>query len=453
MLRFPLISQPSTQTSIQKTFAWSFTARSRRASRLAALLLLMLLAAVLLTAVAVVFAAPVSLPSGHAANQSAAQQGVRPASQPTSQSTCVGKHESPVQLVFFYKPVVNITESWLNQNFDFFIYTKRDEESLTFLKQADERGTVSPTAPTALQYIKYDAVQDPCFQAKNPAGTPCACDRNPLNNQVGWERDDICWIRDNHPEWFLRGADGELLYFQYHIMMDPGQAGWRDYWIARLREYHAQYPWDGIFIDNLATRFGLHNADFVPLQDYPNDQVYQDTVVDFFQDVRERYFDPEAKSIYANISVYQDDLPVYLRYLEYMEGAMDEFWAYGREEYYSVRGWVSRLERMSETLALGKRAFLISQGTWEDHERMRFGLASYLLIADENAYFRYTRQESYERAWLYDEYRLPLGEPLGAFTTDGVTWTRQFANGNVSVTPGTQDSTITLHNPEGDCAS
>jgi hypothetical protein len=366
-----------------------------------------------------------------------------PALPMVTNTACAARHESPTQLLFFYKPVENITTEWMAKNFDFFIFTKNDEETLAEVKTISD-GEV-------LQYIKYDAVQDPCFQAKNPPGTPCNCDRNPLNNQVGWNAEDICWIRDNHPDWFLRGESGELLYFQYHVMMDPGNKGWRDFWLSRLESYHAQYPWDGIFIDNLGTRFGLHNADFVPLQRYENDRVYQDTVVGFFEDVRARYFDLAGKTIYANVSVYQNDLTTYLRYLDYLEGAMDEFWAYPREGYYSVSGWQSRLERMDETLKRGKKAFLISQGAWDDHERMRFGLASYLLIADENAYFRYTRQISYRRAWLYDDYKLPLGDPLGEYTTDGITWRRYFANGEVSVIPSQNEAALTVYDETGGC--
>jgi hypothetical protein len=365
---------------------------------------------------------------------------LQPSTAQEEASTC---HESPIQTLFFYKPVENITMEWMMKNTDYYIFTKNDENELAQAKEAGE-GPV-------LQYMKYDAINDPCFQAMNEPGTPCSCDRNPLNNNVGWQPEDICFIRDNHPEWFLRGADGELLYFQNNVMMDPGQQGWRDFWVSRLEEYHAQYPWDGLFIDNLGTKFGMHSANFVPLQQYENDEVYRDTVVDFFTDVRERYFDPKGMPIYANVSVYRGDLPVYERYLDFLEGTMDEFWAYPREGFYSARDWESRLNRMNETLKAGKEVFLVAQGEWENHERMRFGLASYLLIASDQTYFRYTRQGSYERSWLYDEYRMPLGEPLGEFRTDGTTWRRDFANGVVSVTPETQSYTITVFNPRAAC--
>ena len=43
------------------------------------------------------------------------------------------------------------------------------------------------------------------------------------------------------------------------------------------------------------------------------------------------------------------------------------------------------------------------EGARADLARMRFGLASHLLIAQDRAYFRYTDSSVYSQAWVYDD--------------------------------------------------
>jgi hypothetical protein len=64
---------------------------------------------------------------------------------------------------------------------------------------------------------------------------------------------------------------------------------------------------------------------------------------------------------------------------------------------------------------------------------MRFALASYLMIAGPNTYFRYANGERYQEAWQYDDFENRLGSPLGPRYQDGELWRRDFACGSVSV--------------------
>ncbi|MBC8098928.1 MAG: hypothetical protein H7Y11_05760 [Armatimonadetes bacterium] len=345
-------------------------------------------------------------------------------------------------MTWFYKPPRNLTTEAITEHFDFFTLTRNDEADLATIQQLGSQ--------PVLQYVKYDAVHDPCQQALKPIGTPCRCTQELKDNQVAWEADDICWIRDNHPEWLLRDADGEVMYFQGYLMLDPGQQGWRDFWVERLEISHLD-GWDGVFIDNLATRFGRHHDDLRPLQAYSTDLAYQDAVVGFFEDVRQRFFLPNEKLIFANISVRRGDLPVYLRYLDHLDGVMDEFWAYPRTGWYALEEWMTHLERMTETVNRGKRSLLIAQGTQANAKRQTFGFASYLLLASDLTYFRYTTDQDYRNAWLYDNYLLPLGQPIGAYRRNENQWQRDFENGQVTVNPDDRSAAITVFNPDGEC--
>jgi hypothetical protein len=349
--------------------------------------------------------------------------------------------ESPTQLTWFYKPPKNTTMSSVIAHHENYVLTKGDEKFLAQIHNAGER--------PVLQYLKFDALSDPCFQAKKAKGSPCSCSKDPRDNQVGWLKTDICEIRDKHPDWFLRDKSGNLLYWNDFVMMDPGNAGWREFWLSRAKSSMQQKGWDGVFIDNMTTRFGVHSTNFVSLQKYSTVKAYQDAVVGFINYARNSYFTGAKKKIFANISVRWGDNAVYLRYMDYLSGSMDEFWAYPRSGYYSVQEWQARLERAKGAVNKGKDVMLVSQGTQTDLKRQLFGFASYLLVASPTTYFRYTSDTAYSKMWLYDNYKLRLGTPTGAYTRNGNTWSRTFSNGKVSVNPETRQASIILFDADG----
>jgi hypothetical protein len=352
--------------------------------------------------------------------------------------------KDPIKTTWFYKPPKNTTMATVMKHFDIFVLTRDDEKFLNEVVNAGE-GPV-------LQYIKYDAISDACFQAKKPKGTPCSCSTDPRANQVAWQPNDICWIRDNHPDWFLRDTSGNLLYWNEFLMMDPGNAGWREFWLSRIKQYQQQYPkWGGVFIDNMTTQFGKHSDDtHIKLQKYPTVQSYQDAVVGFINSVQSAYFKPSNRMVYANLSVRWGDFQPFVRYMKALDGSMDEFWAYPRSGYYSTKSWEARVLRAQEALKMGKSMMLISQGTQTDMNRELFGLASYLLVAGDKIYFRYTSDTAYSKMWLYDNYKARLGQPTSYYTRNGNVWSRNFTNGKVTVNPETRQATITL-NSSGTC--
>jgi hypothetical protein len=350
----------------------------------------------------------------------------------------------PIRTTWFYKPPKNTSMSTVMKHFDIYVLTRDDEKFLAEVTNAGE-GPV-------LQYIKYDAISDACFQAKKAKNTPCSCNIKPRANQVAWQQIDICTIRDEHPDWFLRDKSGNLMYWNEFVMMDPGNQGWREFWLSRIKQYQQQYPkWGGIFIDNMTTRFGLHSDTFIELQKYPTEKSYQDAVVSYLDWMQNEYFKPTNRLVYGNVSVRWGHTEPFLRYMEELDGAMDEFWAYPRTGYYSAKSWLPRVERAQKALERGKSMMLVSQGTQTDLNRQLFGLASYLLVAGDQIYFRYTSDKAYSQMWLYDNYKARLGTPLGYYTRSGNTFTRKFSNGTVTVNPETRKATITVKSATGGC--
>ncbi|MBC8098927.1 MAG: hypothetical protein H7Y11_05755 [Armatimonadetes bacterium] len=351
-------------------------------------------------------------------------------------------NSDPVQPFVFYKPPVNKPVGQLPGLFDLFVFTKGDEDAMRSVRGSGVR--------PVLQYIKFDAVHDPCFQATRAAGTPCSCSQSPKRNSVAWNNSDICWLRNEHPDWFMRDINGDLLYWNDYVMMDPGEQGWRDFWVERLRTSQSA-GWDGIFMDNMSTRFGVHSTDFVELQDYPTIRSYQNAVVGFLETTRDAYFEPNNKLMYANLSVRWGDEDPFYRYLTHLDGVQDEFWAVTRTDWYTLKSWERRLLRAKGAVDRNKDMLLVSLGNETSLTRQQFALASYLLVASPTTYFRYSNQEYYDYVWWYDNYLAKLGEPTGNYTRSGNTWKRNFANGKVTVSPETRSSTIVITDPTGGC--
>jgi hypothetical protein len=112
--------------------------------------------------------------------------------------------------------------------------------------------------------------------------------------------------------------------------------------------------------------------------------------------------------------------------------------------YASPAGYDAELSRIEESHRRGKHTILVGQGTEGNDSRQLFGLASYLLVADSKASFRYAAHADYSAVWLYPNYRVELGSPLGPRYADGDTWRRDFTGGTVSVNPVTESAAIEL---------
>lgn len=330
-----------------------------------------------------------------------------------------------VRLPWFYKPPRRNDRLFVAEHFDFFILTHRDEEERDWFRK---QGVTAPI----LQYVRFDAIQD-----------PGNCVLKPNGNQMAYLPGDFCQISRDHPEWFLLDAAGNrLIDDDNDYYMDPGQPGWRAFWLERLRQLQIEYGWQGVFIDNVDTSFQKHG----PLQQYPEEADYQAAVLGFLEYVSVNYFQPQARPLYANIiGLSEKDRTVWFDYLRFLDGAFVESFGVDWTGYYGRDKWENQLYRVESTLAQGKPVILLGQGEQANTQRQIFAFASYLLVNNGQALFRYSMSDHYDQLWWYDNYLIELGEPLGPRYKVADVWYRDFTNGQVWVNPVRFTARITLH--------
>jgi hypothetical protein len=329
-------------------------------------------------------------------------------------------------LAWFYKPPEIGLLPTLAQNYNVFILTHKDEGERDALKAL---GVESPI----LLYLQL-------LEIKNPG----SCTGSPQGNQVAYQPGDFCEISEQHPDWFLLDQNGNRIVDNQSVYMDPGHPEYRAFWLERARALQEQYNWDGFFIDNLEASLSKITAKGVVPAKYPDDTSYQAAIEGFLKYLRDNYFEPQKRPVVANI-ISMKDWKVWLHYLQYLDGAMIEAFAVNwNHDYRSVSEWEEQLAAIDQALVRGKSLILVSQAKQPDEKRQRFALASYLLIANDYASFRYADAEGYREVFLYENYSLDLGDPLGPRYKEGDTWRRDFTNGYVLANPQTHSAEIIL---------
>lgn len=334
--------------------------------------------------------------------------------------------DQSVRLAWFYKPPDDFLLPTVAENFHIFILTHKDEAYRDTLRSL---GVKSPI----LLYLQLVEIKD-----------PGSCTNIPQGNQAAYQPGDFCEISEQHPDWFLLDQNGNRIVTNKSVYMDPGNVEYRAFWFQRARELLEQYHWDGFFIDNLEASLSKLDSKGVVIPKYPDDASYQAATEGFLKYLRDNYFAPRKLPVLANI-ISVRDRQVWLRYLQYLDGAMIESFAVDWSvDYRSPLNWEDQMAAIEQALSQGKNLILVAQADQNDPKRQQFALASYLLIANENAFFRYADADGYREVALYDNYFLDLGKPLGPRYRDGAAWRRDFTNGYVIVNPGEPSAQITL---------
>ena len=345
----------------------------------------------------------------------------------TSQDAILMPNQT-INLAHFYKPPTNSNAATVAANFSTIFLTGGDEN---FVNQLVSNGDANPIS----QYFRSEAIQD-----------PGNCTSNPSNNQIANRAGDFCWISQNHPEWFLLDANGNRMRTSptsNYYRMDYGHPGWQAYFVTRLIETQQGTNWSGVFLDNLeASLAAIQNSGLASAK-YPTDVSYQSAVISFLQYLQNNYATPYGRPVVANIVAKREDA-TFTEYMRYLSGGMKECWSvdWGSQEYNSESKWLKDLIVAEETQAQGKHIILVAQGDKADTARQQFAFASYLLISNGKAAFRYANEDVYNEVWLYDNYRLNLGTPVGPRYQTGSVWRRDFTNGYVTVDPISHAATI-----------
>jgi hypothetical protein len=326
-----------------------------------------------------------------------------------------------IRLAWFYKPPTDDQLGVIVNDFDLFILTHKDENERDQLRT---RGVKSPIS----QYLLFLVIED-----------PGDCEEEPSGNQVAYKAGDFCMISEQHPDWFLLDSSGNRIKSgkdTYH--MDPGNAGYREFWLERAREMQESFGWDSIFLDNVEASTSKMTQGSTTLALYPDDLSYQAAVKGFLDYIRSNYFQPRNKPVYGNIvSMREEDNAVWDRYIQSLDGVlMESFATDWSDGYPKVDDWEREMSHADSALAQGKTLILVAQGKQDDAKLQAFSFASYLLLADGNVFFRYTSSDKYREVWLYENYSIDLGTPLGDRYPSGKDgWRRDFTHGYVIVNP------------------
>lgn len=352
--------------------------------------------------------------------------GIARAAQASSPSQASG---NTIQLTWFYKPPKDGNLQLLASRFSPFVMLNDD---LAVRDQLISMGAARPF----LQYLRADAIMD-----------PGSCTKQPWRNNAAYNIGDFCKISTEHPDWFMLDKNGQRILnpdgSKVFYMMDPGNPGWRDFFLQRVIESQKDPNWNGVFLDNIEATLSFREQDGHLPANYPDDASYQQAVQGFVQHLYTNYFQPNGKLLYANLVSRRDDAN-WTNYITYLDGVMHEGWSIDWPNgYRSASTWEKHMKLAEQTQAMGKFIMLISQGTQTNTELQKFAFASYLLVANGQAAFRYANSDVYSEIWMYPNYDLDLGAPLGARYQSGSAWKRDFTNGSVTVDPVNHTASIT----------
>ena len=340
--------------------------------------------------------------------------------EPIEPYTFLGKEA--IQLAWFYRPPASGNMSSISQNFDTFVLTKQDDEERDELK---ELGVEAPI----MQYLHFENIHD-----------PGDCSKSPWRNQVAYNPGDFCNISENHSDWFLNNIDGSLMVSrssgnQNYVRMDPGNSGWRNFWLERAIEGQEKLGWDGVFMDNVEASISKFERKGFSPANYPTEDEYLSQIEQALAFYYLNYFQPKGRPLFANIISLRDP-DVWFRYIQYLDGAMIEGWVVDWSDgFLSVDTWTEHMYIAEKTQTYGKQVILVSQGDQNNIERQQFAFASYLLINHGLASFRYADASAYNETWYYNNYYIDIGVPLGVRYQEGNEWRRDFSNGIVIVNP------------------
>lgn len=293
-------------------------------------------------------------------------------------------------------------------------------------------------------YVTMNAVEGPGPYRDSSA--PCDTSYTPNDNQLAFNSGDFCKYIHNNESWFLHNADGARIvddYFgsgRYSYVMNPADPGWRAFAAERLRLVRDEWLYDGIWLDNVdvdRTRVAseLTNSDGT-VREYSTDRAWSDAVAGWLAEARAALGD---YPLWANLIGGGLGADSWDAYAPYLDGAMDESFAVQwLDDWRTPAQWRSQIQRAERWLSMGKGLVAVGQGPQDDLQRMRFSLASYLLVANaQQATFRYTRFDTYySQMWLYPEYESArsLGAPTGSCReVSPNVWRRDFERGYVEV--------------------
>jgi Hypothetical glycosyl hydrolase family 15 len=268
----------------------------------------------------------------------------------------------------------------------------------------------------------------------------------------GFSTDGVSYAQaaSAHPGWLLRNRAGQPIAcagFSYLFAMNIGNRSFQQAWTNEVvGELHSQ-GWDGVFIDNVnpTLRYYTNPADVAM---YASDGAYSAAMTAALAYIAPRIH-RAGKLVMANIGSWPSYATTGMRWLHYLDGAMDErFTKYtpaAGAGYRSPAEWRTELSLLAATQRAGKWFIGIAQSSDGDVQAERFGWATMLLGARGRATFALQDDNEYGVETWFADYEAGIGRALGAAHEQraGV-WRRRFAHGLVLVNPTDSTRTVSL---------
>ena len=257
---------------------------------------------------------------------------------------------------------------------------------------------------------------------------------------------------DARPEWAMKDVKGEyvVVHSNNRRTFDPSNADFRQWWVQTAVEAIDKGPLDGVFIDALPQFAG--NAD--GKRRTWGEKKYDEVMAGLYSMLTElkEGLGPDRILIGNSLRGEPAIMPdMGTRFFDYLDGGMLEHFAAlsGNKTDHIVRD----IELLQEA---GRRGKIIVFKGWprynftesseyknkpaaemeaEVREDIVFPLACFLVGAGKYAYFCYSWGYQINDGGLidYDEYKKPLGEPLGDAVKEGYTFRREFKHASVWV--------------------
>jgi hypothetical protein len=365
---------------------------------------------------------------------------------------------APTQLAMFYHPPHDgPSPQSMSAEAKALIFTNGDESYLSQMRGYGFRGP-------ALEYLMANEASGPANLVNSSSS--CGSYLFYPNNLAGLAG-DFCTTLHPVEANFLHNSKGQRLYSTqswtdgggthtvYLYLMNPAAPGWQAYVASHLPTLMAGSPYTGVFLDNLdltPTRGQRREANSDgTLQEYPSVGAYQASIHSYLTVVRAAL--PYGLKLWANMTEGRNTVNNWDLYLPLLDGAMDEAFADGWRGFNDPTSWLAQVQRMEKVLRQGKSFLGVAQGSRANTQMQVFGLASYLLAAGNNAYFRYSNDTYYHEAWWYSNYASKLGVPLGArYQNSSGLWERDFTCGSVTVNTSTYVGTITTNSSLPGCS-
>jgi hypothetical protein len=243
----------------------------------------------------------------------------------------------------------------------------------------------------------------------------------------------------NHPDWFLRGANGNPLVFKHYPtgrVMDVGNAAYQDAGAARVSSEAKAAGFDGVFLDdaNASLDWVISGGEAACVA-YPTTAKWQAAVYSFLASVAPQLHQA-GLLVVANIGGSTITPGLWQKWNGPLDGAMEESFTNGGAGRASIanRGWTASLGHALWSETNGKIA--LDHAVTATRGGARYGLATMLLVAGGRNLFSASRSSTHEVWWPEYTTTNALGSPLGRYRKlrNGA-YRRDFTHGVVLVNP------------------